>query len=39
MRGRRDLFNIEDDGLGVALNHLFVTYTQFEAAGLDRRKV
>jgi hypothetical protein len=30
----RDLFNIEDDELGLALNHLFVTYTQFEAAGL-----
>jgi len=35
----RDLFNIEDDELGTALNHLFVTYTQFEAAGIDRRKV
>jgi hypothetical protein len=30
----RDLFNIEDDELGLALNHLFVTYTQFEAAGI-----
>lgn len=29
-----DLFNIEDDALGVALNHLFVTYTQFEKAGI-----
>jgi hypothetical protein len=28
----RDLFNIEDDELGLALNHLFCTYTQFEAA-------
>jgi hypothetical protein len=35
----RDLFNIEDDELGLALNQLFVTYTQFEAAGIDRRKV
>jgi hypothetical protein len=35
----RDLFNIEDDELGLALNHLFVTYTQFEAAGIDRRKI
>jgi hypothetical protein len=35
----RDLFNIEDDELGYALNQLFVTYTQFEAAGIDRRKI
>jgi hypothetical protein len=28
----RDLSTIEDDELGLALNHLFVTYTQFEAA-------
>jgi hypothetical protein len=35
----RDLFNLEDDDLGYALNQLFVTYTQFEAAGLiDRSK-
>lgn len=33
----RDLFHIEDDELGVALNHLFVTYTQFEAAGIMRK--
>lgn len=35
----RDLFNIEDDELGLALNHLFVTYTQFEAAGIERKKL
>jgi hypothetical protein len=35
----RDLCNIEDDELGLALNHLFVTYTQFEAAGIDRKKI
>lgn len=29
-----DLFNIEDDALGVALNQLFVSYTQFESAGI-----
>jgi hypothetical protein len=34
----RDLFNIEDDQLDLALNHLFVTFTQFEAAGIMRRK-
>ena len=33
----KDLFYVEDDELGVALNHLFVTYTQFEAAGIMRR--
>jgi hypothetical protein len=33
----RDLFNLEDDELGYALNHLFVEYTQLEAAGLVRR--
>lgn len=32
----RDLFNLEDDQLGIALNHLFVEYTQLEAAGLVR---
>jgi len=35
----RDLFNIEDDELALALNQLWITYTQFEAAGIDRRKV
>lgn len=35
----QDLFNIEDDELGRALNHLFVSYTQFEAAGImEKRK-
>jgi hypothetical protein len=34
----RDLFNIEDDELGLALNHLFVTFTQFESAGIMERK-
>lgn len=34
----RDLFSIEDDELGYALNQLFVSYTQFEAAGLFRSK-
>jgi hypothetical protein len=35
----RDLFNIEDDELGLALNQLFVSYTQFEAAGImEKRK-
>lgn len=33
----RDLFSMEDDQLGYALNHLFVEYTQLEAAGLVRR--
>lgn len=35
----KDLFMIEDDELGYALNILFVTYTQFEAAGIIRRKL
>jgi hypothetical protein len=35
----RDLFNIEDDELGLALNQLFVTYTQFEAAGIKKEKL
>lgn len=35
----RDLFYIDDDELGLALNHLFVTYTQFEAAGIPRKKL
>jgi len=35
----RDLYYIEDDELGYALNHLFVTLTQFEAAGIDRNKI
>jgi hypothetical protein len=35
----RDLFNIEDDELGVALNHLFVGFTQLEAAGVPREKI
>lgn len=35
----RDLFNIEDDELGLALNQLFVTYTQFEAAGIKRKQL
>jgi hypothetical protein len=30
----RELYYIEDDELGRALNHLFVTYTQFEKAGI-----
>jgi hypothetical protein len=34
----RDLFNLEDDDLGYHLNHLFVTYTQLEAAGIGPRK-
>ena len=34
----RDLFNIEDDELGAALNQLFITLTQFEAAGIQERK-
>lgn len=33
----KDLFMIEDDELGYALNILFVTYTQFEAAGIMKR--
>jgi hypothetical protein len=28
----QDLFTIEDDELGLALNHLLITYTHFEAA-------
>jgi hypothetical protein len=32
-----DLFTMEDDQLGLALNHLFVQYTQLEAAGLMRK--
>lgn len=35
----KDLFMIEDDELGYALNILFVTYTQFEAAGIIGRKL
>lgn len=34
-----DLFNIEDDDLGVALNQLFISLTQFEAAGIERKKL
>lgn len=34
----RDLFNVEDDEFGIALNHLFVTYTQFEAAGIMEKR-
>jgi len=34
-----DLFNIEDDELGRCLNQLFISYTQFEAAGIPRRKL
>jgi hypothetical protein len=34
-----DLFNIEDDALGTALNHLFVMYTQLEAAGIQRKQL
>jgi hypothetical protein len=32
--GSAVLFRITDEDLARALNHLFVTYTQFEAAGL-----
>ena len=35
----RDLFYISDADLGGALNQLFVTYTQFEAAGIERKKL
>ena len=34
----RDLYSIEDDELGLALNHLFITYTQFEAAGIVKKE-
>jgi hypothetical protein len=34
-----DLFSIEDDVLGYALNSLFITYAQFEAAGIIGRKL
>jgi hypothetical protein len=30
----RDLFYVEDGELALGLNQLFVTYTQFEAAGI-----
>lgn len=34
-----DLFNIEDDELGRCLNQLFISYTQFESAGIPRKKL
>lgn len=34
-----DLFNLEDDAFALALNKLFVDYTQLEAAGLKREKL
>jgi hypothetical protein len=34
-----DLYSIEDDVLGYALNSLFITYAQFEAAGIIERKL
>lgn len=33
----RDLIRMSDLTLGIALNQLFVSYTQLEAAGLMRR--
>ena len=36
----QDMFNIEDEALALALNQMFITLTQFEAAGINlRRKV
>lgn len=35
----RDLYTIADAELGFGLNTLFVTYTQFEAAGIQKRKL
>jgi hypothetical protein len=34
----RDLFNLEDDELLNMLNHLWATYTQFEAAGVRKEQ-
>lgn len=34
----RNLFDLEDVDLGLALNYLFVQYTQLEAAGIVRRE-
>lgn len=34
----RDLFNLEDDELLKMLDHLWVTYTQFEAAGIRKEQ-
>jgi hypothetical protein len=33
----QDLFHLQDDELGFALNRLFVTLTQFEAAGIQEK--
>ena len=34
-----DLFSLEDDELLRMLDHLFVTYTQFEAAGIRKEQL
>ena len=34
-----DLYYTSDEELGRALNQLFVTYTQFESAGIMERKL
>ena len=34
-----DLYYVSDEDLARGLNQLFISYTQFEAAGIERRKV
>ena len=34
-----NLFYMDDEQFGRCLNTLFVTYTQFEAAGIERKKL
>lgn len=36
--GRTSLFFIGDDEFALALNQLFITYTQFESAGIMEKK-
>jgi hypothetical protein len=35
--GASQLYYVSDEDLAYALNHLFVTFTQFEAAGLVKK--
>lgn len=35
----RDLFNLEDDDLVRLLDKLYVTYTQFQAAGVRKEQL
>jgi hypothetical protein len=35
----RDLFNLEDDELARMLDQLYITYAQFEAAGIRKEQI